>query len=157
MEKANLWLPGDREQEINGRLGLTLLHTAQITNKDLLQSTGNSTQYSVMAYMGKNLKKSVYIYIHTHIYLLSSRQVMSDSFATPRVARQVLLSMGFQARILEWVATSFFLTQGSNPGRLPPWKVVCVCVCVYVCVCVSLIYFAVQEKLTQHYKSTIRQ
>ena len=32
----------------------------KIDNKELLYSTGNSTQYSIMAYMGKNLKKSVY-------------------------------------------------------------------------------------------------
>ena len=30
-----------------------LLYIEYITNKDLLCSTGNSTQYSVMAYMGK--------------------------------------------------------------------------------------------------------
>ena len=29
----------------------TLLYMKQITNKDLLYSTGNSTQYSVMTYM----------------------------------------------------------------------------------------------------------
>ena len=36
-----------------------LLCIKQITNKDLLYSTGNSTltQYSVMAYMGKESKK----------------------------------------------------------------------------------------------------
>ena len=31
-------------------------------NKDLLYSTGNSTQYSVMAYMGKESKKE-WIYV----------------------------------------------------------------------------------------------
>ena len=31
----------------------TLLYIEKITNKDLLYSTGNSTQYSVMTYMGK--------------------------------------------------------------------------------------------------------
>ena len=35
----------------------TLLYIKQITNKDLLYSTGNSTQYSVMTYMGKEPKK----------------------------------------------------------------------------------------------------
>ena len=34
------------------------------TNKDLLYSTGNSTQYSVMAYMEKKLKKSEYMYMY---------------------------------------------------------------------------------------------
>ena len=35
----------------------TLLYRKQITNKDLLYSTGKSTQYSVMAYKGKESKK----------------------------------------------------------------------------------------------------
>ena len=35
----------------------TLLYIQQITNKDLLFSTGNSTQYSVMTYTKKESKK----------------------------------------------------------------------------------------------------
>ena len=35
----------------------TLLSIKQIINKDLLYSTGNCTQYSVMTYMGKDSKK----------------------------------------------------------------------------------------------------
>ena len=35
----------------------------QITNKGLLDSTGNSTQYSVMIYMGKASKKTGYMYM----------------------------------------------------------------------------------------------
>ena len=41
----------------------TLLYIKQVTNKDLLYSTGNSTQYSVMTYMGKESKKGVVICI----------------------------------------------------------------------------------------------
>ena len=42
----------------------TLLYIKQITNKDLLYSTGNSTQYSVMTYMGKESKKEwIYVYV----------------------------------------------------------------------------------------------
>ena len=42
----------------------TLLYLNQITNKNLLYSTENSTQYSVMACMGKeSLKKSGYMYM----------------------------------------------------------------------------------------------
>ena len=41
-----------------------LLCIKQVINKDLLYNTGNSTQYSVITYMGKNLKKNgLYIYI----------------------------------------------------------------------------------------------
>ena len=44
---------------INWEIGIdiyTLLYTKDIANKDLLYSTGNSTQYSLMAYMGKESK-----------------------------------------------------------------------------------------------------
>ena len=34
----------------------TLLYIKELTNKDLLYNTGNSTQHSVMAYMGKESK-----------------------------------------------------------------------------------------------------
>ena len=53
----------ERQKDIH-----TLLHIKQITNKNLLYSTGNSTQYSVMAYMGKEYlkkkKKSGYMYMY---------------------------------------------------------------------------------------------
>ena len=48
---------------IKQKLGInihTLLYIKQITNKDLLYSTGNSTQYSVITYMRKESEK-VYI------------------------------------------------------------------------------------------------
>ena len=35
----------------------TLLYVKQIINKDLLYNTGNSTQYSVITYMGKESGK----------------------------------------------------------------------------------------------------
>ena len=35
----------------------TLLHTKSVSNMDLLYSTGKSTQYSVIAYMGKESEK----------------------------------------------------------------------------------------------------
>ena len=41
----------------------TLLYIKQITHKDLLYSTGNSTHYPVMTYMGKESKKE-WIYVH---------------------------------------------------------------------------------------------
>ena len=40
-----------------------LLHINYIINKDLLYNTRNSTQYSVIAYMGKESET------HTHIYI----------------------------------------------------------------------------------------
>ena len=51
---------------INWEIGIDLymlLYIKQITNKNLLCSTGNSTQYSVMVYMGKESKKEwIYVY-----------------------------------------------------------------------------------------------
>ena len=64
-QKTNLW--GEVGGGINWETGIdiyTLLYIKQITNKDLLQSTGNSTQYSVMTYMGKESKKEwVHVYV----------------------------------------------------------------------------------------------
>ena len=52
---------------INWKVGIdifTLLYIKQIANKNLLYSTGNSTQYSVMAYMGKESEKEwVYVFV----------------------------------------------------------------------------------------------
>ena len=51
---------GKRGRGINWEIEIniyTLLYIKWITNKDLLYSTGNFTQYSVMAYMGKESKK----------------------------------------------------------------------------------------------------
>ena len=67
MQKTNLWLLGVRRVWINWEIGIdiyTLLYVKQITNKDLLYSTGNSTRYSVMAYMEKKSKiEWIYVYV----------------------------------------------------------------------------------------------
>ena len=52
---------------INWEIGIdiyTPLYIKQITNKNLLYSTGNSTQYCVMTYMGKESKKEwLFVYV----------------------------------------------------------------------------------------------
>ena len=48
-----------------------LLYIKQVTNKDLLYSIGNYTQYFVITISEKNLEKniySIYIYIYRHTY-----------------------------------------------------------------------------------------
>ena len=53
---------GVREGGINWEIGIdtyALLDIKQITNTDALYNTGNSTQYSVMAHMGKEPKKTI--------------------------------------------------------------------------------------------------
>ena len=53
--KGEAWAGG-----INLELGMnthTLLYIRYVTNLDLLDSTGNSTQYSVITYMRKESKK----------------------------------------------------------------------------------------------------
>ena len=62
MQKTNLQLPGSKAGRINWEIRIdryTLLNIKQITNKNLLYSTGNSTQDSTMAYMEKESKKRV--------------------------------------------------------------------------------------------------
>ena len=58
MMKTNLWLLKGKRSEggRNQQLGMNIhtpLYMKQITNKDLLRSTGNSNQYSVITYMKK--------------------------------------------------------------------------------------------------------
>ena len=51
---------------INSEFGIniyTLLYVKQITNKDLLYSTGNCTQYFVITYKGKKSEKKIDIYV----------------------------------------------------------------------------------------------
>ena len=64
--RKQAWLPGEVDGEINWEIGIdiyTLLYIKQITNKNPLYSTGNSVQYSVMAYMGKESKEWVFVYV----------------------------------------------------------------------------------------------
>ena len=65
-QKNNI-LTGSKQGGINWEIGVdiyTLLYVIQITNKDLPQSTGDATQYSVMAYLGKEfLKEWLYVYV----------------------------------------------------------------------------------------------
>ena len=57
IEKTNLWLP--ERKWINWETGIDTCTTIHKINKDLSYSTGHSTQYSVMTYMGKESKKTV--------------------------------------------------------------------------------------------------
>ena len=60
MQKTTYGYQGEIGRGINWEIGIDihiLLYIKQITNKNLMYSTGNSTQYSVMAYMGKESKK----------------------------------------------------------------------------------------------------
>ena len=43
------------------------MYVTQITNKDLLHSTENSIQYSVMTYMGKESEKEYMFTLHKYI------------------------------------------------------------------------------------------
>ena len=57
------YLPGE---QINWEIGIdiyTLLYVKQIIKKDLLHSTGNSTQYSVMTCIEKEFLKRVAMYM----------------------------------------------------------------------------------------------
>ena len=56
---------GNQEVEIKI---YTLLYI-KYTNKDLLYSTGNSTQGPVSTYNGKESEKRKYVYTDTHMYV----------------------------------------------------------------------------------------
>ena len=61
------------QEGTNWEIGIdiyTLLYIKQIISKNLLCSTGNSTQYSVMAIWEKNLKKSGYADMYNGCTLL---------------------------------------------------------------------------------------
>ena len=70
--KTNSWLPkGKGEEWISQEVGIniyTLPHVNQITNKGPLYSTGTSTQYFVITYKEKNLKR-IYILNHVAVHL----------------------------------------------------------------------------------------
>ena len=65
--KQSYGYKGGRWGGINWEIGIDIhiiLYIKYITNKDLLYSTGNSTRYSVMTYMGKDSKKEwIYVYV----------------------------------------------------------------------------------------------
>ena len=69
----NLWLPGRKGRgRIVWEFGIgTLLYLKYITNKDLLYSTGNSAQYSVITKKGEKLKKDTGIGITKSLYCTS--------------------------------------------------------------------------------------
>ena len=61
-QKTNLWLPKGKGSGggINQEYGIEryiLLYVKQISNKDLLYSTGNYIQYLVITYNGKESEK----------------------------------------------------------------------------------------------------
>ena len=60
MQKTNLWLPGETGGGISWEMRIdiyTPLYRNWISNKDLLCSIGNSTQYSVITYMRIEYKR----------------------------------------------------------------------------------------------------
>lgn len=46
------------------RLKYILLYINKTTNKDVVYNPGNSTQYLILTYKGKNLKENIYIYMY---------------------------------------------------------------------------------------------
>ena len=64
--ETNLWLPKGWRDELGiGINRYVLLYINQVNNKVLLYSTGNSIQYIVITYNGKEYEKEyVYIYIY---------------------------------------------------------------------------------------------
>jgi len=95
---------------------LGILQKCRLSNKDLLYSTGNSAQYSVIVYMEKNLKKRIYMFswitlpytwnwpnIVSHLCMrarwLQSHPTDAVDHSPPGSSVHGIL----QARMLEWV------------------------------------------------------
>ena len=69
-QKTNLWLSKGKGGGINQEFEIniyTLLYIKQVTNKDLLYSTGKYTQYLVATYKGKESGKNKNICIYVYI------------------------------------------------------------------------------------------
>lgn len=89
--KPNIRLPKGKHWGRN-KLGSwdwhnTSLYTKSISNKDLLHTTGKSTQYSLIAYMEKESEKEyiciyIYIYIYMHIYVTDSFYCIPETNTT---------------------------------------------------------------------------
>ena len=95
--------------EINWEFGIS---RCKLINKILLYNTGNYSQYPVINYMEKNMKKNVCIYIHAAAALLQSCPTVQPHRWQPT---RLPVPGVLQARTLEWVVISF-----SNTWK---WKV----------------------------------
>ena len=109
----------NREIEIDR---YTPLYVKQITNKDLLYSTGNSSQYSAMTYMGKESEKEwLYVYVKL-IHFVVQQKLTQHCESTAAASLQSCPTRCdpidgsppgssvpgiLQARTLEWVTISF--------------------------------------------------
>ena len=135
-----------------------LLYIGWMNNKVLLYSTGNYIQYPVINHNGKEyFLKNVYVYITESLFVLNC-SVVSDFSAMPwTVACQTPLSMGFPRKEY-WRGLPF-----PSPGDLPNLEIERV----FYLSCRQILYplshqgspshFTVQQRLTQHCKSTILQ
>ena len=55
----------------------TLIYVKQKANKDLLYSTGNSTEYSITTYMGKKSFKKEWIYVCVQVIHFDVQQELT--------------------------------------------------------------------------------
>ena len=104
-----------------------LLYLKWVTNKDLLYSTGTSTQCYVTAWMEGSLGKNGYMYICGWVPLLSTwnyHNIANQLWKVKVKVAQLCPTLcdpidytvhGLQARILEWVAFAF--SKGSSQSR----------------------------------------
>ena len=92
-----------------------LLYLKWIANKDLLYSTGNSTQCHVAAWIGGELGENAYIYSMAAAAAksLQSCLTLRDPMdcSLPRSSVHGI----FQAKVLEWVAIAFSVIVWQSP------------------------------------------
>ena len=87
---------------INWEIGIdiyTLLHIKQTNNKDLMYSTGNSTQSSVMTSMGKESKKEwIYVYIKLIHFAVHLKQNIANQLYSNKNFKKVNTATGNKMR-----------------------------------------------------------
>ena len=158
MQKTNLWFLGEKGTQIE--TGIDIYTLLEVTNEDLPYSSGNSTQYSRMTYMEKNLKKSKYMYIYGLKQWLNCKESAckaGDMASIPGSGRSPgrrhgnPLQCSRHGKSREQGSLAGYSPEGGKESR--QWKQLSTR---NTYVCIYLIHSAAQQKLT-HSKPTIFQ
>ena len=67
-------------------------NNSQLTNKDLLHSTGNYNQYDVITYKGKEPEKYMYIYLPESIHIFGLLPLLSQNTSVSMTSILYLIS-----------------------------------------------------------------
>ena len=131
------------DQEL-GMTPHTLLYIRQITNKDLLYSTGNSTQYSVITHMRKEPEKE-WIYVHAWQGLPGGTvgnnppARAGDSGDVGLIPESGRSPGGGNGNPLQYSCLENFMKRGAwwatvhRVEKRPNWELLCICITESLC------------------------